>query len=46
MNTVTPVVNPAPAGTMIAENSPAGTIEPTGSPVDLTISLGAVAVPA
>ncbi len=45
MNTVTPVVNPAPAGTVIAENSPAGTIEPTGSPVDLTISLGAVPVP-
>ena len=30
---------------MIAENSPAGTLEPTGSPVDLTISLGAVTVP-
>jgi beta-lactam-binding protein with PASTA domain len=43
--TVTGVVNPARAGTVIAENSPAGTIEPTGSPVDLTISLGAVTVP-
>jgi eukaryotic-like serine/threonine-protein kinase len=45
MNTATRVVNPAPAGTVIAENSPAGTIEPTGSPVDLIISLGAVTVP-
>ena len=45
MGTVTRVVNPAGAGTVIAENSPAGTIEPTGSPVDLTISLGAVTVP-
>ena len=45
MGTVTGVVNPARAGTVIAENSPAGTIEPTGSPVDLTISLGAVTVP-
>jgi hypothetical protein len=45
MGTVTGVVNPARAGTVIAENSPAGTIEPTGSPVDLTVSLGAVAVP-
>lgn len=43
--TVTRVVNPVRAGTVIAENSPAGTIEPTGSPVDLTISLGAVTVP-
>ena len=30
---------------MIAQNSPPGTIEPAGSPVDLTISLGAVTVP-
>ena len=42
---VTGVVNPAPAGTVIASNSPAWTHEPTGSPVDLTISLGAVTVP-
>ena len=45
VGTVTSVVNPARAGTVIAENSPAGTLEPTGSPVDLTISLGAVTVP-
>ena len=42
---ITGVVDPARAGTVIAENSPAGTLEPTGSPVDLTISLGAVTVP-
>jgi eukaryotic-like serine/threonine-protein kinase len=42
---VTGVVDPARAGTVIASNSPAGTLEPTGSPVDLTISLGAVTVP-
>ena len=43
--TVTRVATPVRAGTAIAQNSPAGTIEPTGSPVDLTISLGAVTVP-
>jgi serine/threonine-protein kinase len=42
---ITSVVDPAPAGTVIASNSPAGTLEPTGSPVDLTISRGAVTVP-
>jgi hypothetical protein len=45
VGTVTSVVDPARAGTVIAENSPAGTLEPTGSPVDLTISLGAATVP-
>ena len=45
VGTVTSVVDPARAGTVIASNSPAGTLEPTGSPVDLTISLGAVTVP-
>ena len=40
------VVNPIRPGTVIAQNSPEGTIEPIGSPVDLTISLGAVTVPA
>ena len=43
--TVTRVVNTVRAGTVIAQNSPAGTVKPTGSPVDLTISLGAVTVP-
>ena len=38
-------MDPARAGTVIAENSPAGTSEPIGSPVDLTISLGAATVP-
>ena len=42
---MTRVVNPVRAGTVIAQNSPAGTIEPAGSPVNLTISLGAVTVP-
>jgi PASTA domain len=45
VGTVTTVVDPATAGTVIASNSPAGTSEPAGSPVDLTISLGAVTVP-
>jgi hypothetical protein len=39
------VRNPAPAGTVIEENSPGQTVEPTGSPVYLTISLGDVTVP-
>jgi hypothetical protein len=30
----------APAGTVLAQNSPGGTIEPAGSPVQITISLG------
>jgi len=42
---VTSVVSPARAGTVIAENSPAGTIEPSSSIVDVTISAGGVAVP-
>ena len=45
MGTVTRVANPVAAGHVIAQNSPPGTIEPAGSPVDLTISLGAVTVP-
>jgi len=45
MGTVTRVASPDRAGTVIAQNSPPGTVEPTGSPVDLTISLGAVTVP-
>jgi hypothetical protein len=44
VGTVTRVVNPVRAGTVIAQNSPAGTMEPTGSPVNLTISLGPAAV--
>jgi serine/threonine-protein kinase len=45
MGTVTRVASPVAAGHVIAQNSPPGTIEPAGSPVDLTISLGAVTVP-
>jgi hypothetical protein len=45
MGTVTRAANPVAAGHVIAQNSPPGTIEPAGSPVDLTISLGAVTVP-
>jgi beta-lactam-binding protein with PASTA domain len=29
----------APPGTVLAQNSPGGTIEPTGSPVQITVSL-------
>jgi beta-lactam-binding protein with PASTA domain len=39
------VVDPHPPGTVIAENASAGTVEPAGSPVDLTVSLGSVTVP-
>ena len=39
------VVDPRPVGTVIAENAPAGTVEPTGSAVNLTVSLGSVTVP-
>jgi PASTA domain-containing protein len=39
------VVDPHPPGTVIAENAPAGTVEPTASPVDLTVSLGSITVP-
>ena len=34
----------SPAGMGSTQNSPAWTVEPTGSPVDLTISLGSVTV--
>jgi hypothetical protein len=39
------IVDPAPPGTVIEQNSPAGTVEPAGSPVDLTLSLGRAIVP-
>jgi hypothetical protein len=42
---VTSAVSLARAGTVIAENSPAGTIEPSSSIVDVTISAGGAAVP-
>lgn len=39
------VLNTAPPGTVIEQNSPGGTVQPTGSPVHLTLSLGAATVP-
>ena len=45
IGTVSPVVNRAPAGTVISQNSPGGTVEPIHSPVNLTVSLGAATVP-
>jgi hypothetical protein len=39
------VRNPAPVGTVFAQNSPSGTVEPTGSEVDLSVSLGQTTVP-
>jgi hypothetical protein len=40
-NTIGHVANPAPAGTVFAQNAPDGTVEPTGSAVDITVSTGA-----
>jgi len=45
VGTVSDVVNRAPAGTVISQNSPGGTVEPIQSPVSLTVSLGAATVP-
>jgi hypothetical protein len=42
---VSSVVNAAAPGTVIDQNAPSGTLEPTGSPVDLTLSLGGSTVP-
>jgi PASTA domain len=39
------VTSTAPVGTVLDENSPAGTIEPAGSPVQLTLSAGYATVP-
>jgi hypothetical protein len=39
------VASTAPVGTVLDENSPAGTIEPAGSPVQLTLSAGYATVP-
>lgn len=35
----------APAGTVLAQNAPGGVVEPTGSPVNLFVSLGSATVP-
>jgi len=45
VGTVFRSVNPAPAGTVLAQNAPAGVVEPTGSPVNLFVSLGSATVP-
>jgi hypothetical protein len=42
---VTRVVNSAQPGTVVSQNSPSGTVEPTGSPVDLVVSQGSRTVP-
>ena len=42
---VSSVANPAAPGTVIDQNAPGGTLEPRGSPVDLTLSLGGATVP-
>ena len=39
------VMSAARAGTVLSENSPAGTVEPAGSPVQISISLGQASVP-
>ena len=38
-------INPAPVGTVFDQNSPAGTVEPVGSRVELAVSLGSATVP-
>jgi hypothetical protein len=38
-------LNPAPSGTVFRQNSPGGTVEPTGSIVDLHVSQGQAVVP-
>jgi len=39
------VMSPDPPHTVISQNSPGNTIEPTGSPVQITVSLGQATVP-
>jgi len=43
--TVRSVMNPAPIGTVFAQNSPDSTVEPTDSELDLSVSLGQTSVP-
>jgi serine/threonine-protein kinase len=43
--TVRRVFNPAPAGTVFAQNPAGGTVAPLGSEVDLSVSVGPAAVP-
>jgi hypothetical protein len=44
-DTIGRVMNPAPAGTVFEQNSPRDTVEPTGSSVQITVSLGQATVP-
>jgi len=39
------VMSPAAPGSVLSENSPDGTVEPTGSSVQITVSLGQASVP-
>lgn len=39
------VTSTAPPGTVLAQNSPGGTVEPVGSPVQITVSYGQTTVP-
>jgi hypothetical protein len=43
--TVDRAMNPAPVGTVFGHNAPGGTVEPVGSEVDLSVSLGQTSVP-
>ena len=44
-STIDRVINAAPQGTVFEQNSPGGTVEPTGSQVYLRVSLGQSVVP-
>lgn len=44
-STIDRVINPAPPETVFEQNSPGGTVEPTGSQVYLRVSLGQSVVP-
>lgn len=43
--TTSRIMDPHPAGTVLTQNSPDGTVEPTGSQVLITVSLGQTQVP-
>jgi WD40 repeat protein len=45
VGTIARVVNLSPPGLVLAQNAPAGTVEPIGSAVNLTVSGGGVLVP-
>jgi hypothetical protein len=39
------IVSPSAPGTVVGQNAPAGTVEPTGSPVQIMVSVGQATVP-